>query len=210
MISQQNLFRIAAFIVLFAVLPHAHSQASNEVGLVMGVTTTPSQPLVQGGDLTFRPSLALGAEYDRRFWTSKKVGVYGGVDFLASPLDVKLDQRPADEIRQYAYIFLTPHVRVKFNPEGRIAPWVSFGGGYARFLETQPGAPTVFKEGTNAGTLQFGAGLDTATVVRLLRIPIGFRFELRDFYSGAPSYNHAVGSDFQHNVVFSGGFLLSF
>ncbi len=206
-----SLFRIALFVVLsVGVLPRAHSQASNEVGLVIGVTTTSSQSLVQGGDLTFSPSLALGAEYDRRFWKTKRVAVYGGVDFLASPFDVKLDQRPPDEIRQYAYVFLTPHVRVKFNAEGSLAPWLSLGGGYARFLETQPGTPTVFKEGTNTGALQFGAGIDTHTLVRVLRIPLGFRLEVRDFYSGVPSYNRQINTDFQHNVVLTGGFLLKF
>jgi hypothetical protein len=206
-----SLLRFAVFVALAAVrVPLALSEAKNEVGLVMGVTITPSQSLVQGSDLTFSPSLALGAEYDRQFWKAQRVAVYGGVDFLASPFDVKLDQRPPDEIRQYAYIFLTPHVRVKFRPEGPIAPWLSFGAGYARFLETQPGTPTVFKEGTNTGTLQFGAGVDTNTLVRVLRTPIGFRLEVRDFYSGVPSYNHPINADYQHNVVFTGGFLLRF
>lgn len=207
----RNLFRLVAFVLLsVGVLPRAHSQANNEVGLVIGATITPSQSLAQGSNLTFRPSLALGADYDRRFWNSKRVAVYGGVDFLASPFDVKLDQRPPDEIRQYAYIFLTPHVRVKFKPQGAIAPWLSFGGGYARFLETQPGTPTVSKEGTNTGALQFGAGIDSHTLVRVLRIPLGFRLEVRDFYSGVPSYNRRINADFQHNVVFTGGLLLKF
>jgi hypothetical protein len=207
----RTLLRSVVLVLLLAgVLPPAYSQAGNEVGLVMGATITPAQHLVTGGELTFRPSLALGAEYDRRVWSSQQIAVFGGVDFLASPFDVKLDQRPADEIRQYAYIFLTPHVRVKFKPGAPISPWVSVGGGYARFLETQPGTPTIFKEGTNTGALQFGAGVDTDTLVRLLRIPIGFRLEARDFYSGAPSYNHGISADFQHNVVFTGGFLLRF
>jgi hypothetical protein len=80
---------------------------------------TPSQTLASGisatpRTLTFNSSLALGAEFDHRLNMSKRLGVLAGVDFLASPLDVKLDQRRASVIPGYAYVFLTPHVRLKF------------------------------------------------------------------------------------------------
>ena len=83
-------------------------------------------------------------------------------------------------------------MRVKLNPAGPIAPWLSFGGGYARFLEKTPSNNTSFRPGTNTGTFEFGAGIDTRIVVRILRIPIGFRLEVRDFYSGSPNYNHKL------------------
>jgi hypothetical protein len=202
-------------LLLSGLVPYAHSQTKNEVGLVIGATTTPSQTLSSGGsgpagDLTFNPSLALGAEYDRRLAIVKPVAIYGGVDFLASPFDVKLSQPPQGVSPQYAYVFLTPHVRVKFNPAGPIAPWLSFGGGYARFLEKAPSTSTSFKPGTNTGTFEFGAGIDTRSVVRLLRIPIGFRFEVRDFYSGLPNYNRRIHASLQNNVAFTGGLLIRF
>jgi hypothetical protein len=160
--------------------------------------------------LTFKASLALGAEYDRRLATAKRVAIYGGVDYLASPLDVKLSQPPPGVSPQYAYEFLTPHVRVKFHPDGPIAPWLSFGGGYARFLEKAPSGSTSFRPGTNTGTLEFGAGIDTRSVVRLLRIPIGFRLEVRDFYSGLPNYNRPIDASRQNNVAFTSGLLIRF
>jgi len=67
----------------------------NDIGLVIGATTTPSVGLATGESLAFNSSLALGAEYDRRF-TSKRAAVYAGIDFLASPFDVKLSYPPAD------------------------------------------------------------------------------------------------------------------
>ena len=207
----KSLIRMCALTLLLTglALP-TRAQNSNEIGLVMGAAAIPGQRLTNGGDLTFRPSLLLGAEYDHRFWGSDQVALYGGLDFLASPFDVKLDQRPISEIRQYAFIFLTPRVHVKFKPQAAISPWLSIGGGFARFLETEPGRPTVFKEGTNTGALQLGAGIDTRPLVRVLRIPIGFRIEVRDFYTGAPNYNGSIQSDFQHNVAFTGGFLIKF
>src|SRR5262249_8641906 len=163
-----------------------------------------------GARASFDSSLALGAEYDRLLSGSAKVGIYGGGDFLASPLDVKLSNPPSDLIGQYAYMFLTPHVRVKFRPNGALSPWLSVGGGYARFLEKKPTAAPGFVPGTNTATAVFGGGFDTRTVLHVFRIPIGFRAEIRDFYSGSPNYNQSVRGGLQNNVVFTGGLLIKF
>jgi hypothetical protein len=153
--------------------------------------------------------LTLGAEYDRRLGLTRRIAVYGGIDFLASPNDVKLSQQIQNVPSQYAFIFLTPHVRVKFHPSGAFSPWLSFGGGYARFRETAPLATPSFRPGTNTGTFVFGGGLDTRTVLRVLKIPIGFRVEVRDFYSGVPNYSVRVDG-LQNNLAFTGGLLIKF
>lgn len=209
-------------VLLFAVataLAQATAQANNEpekkneLGLVIGATVTPSQTVASGivanpGNLTFTPSLALGAEFDHGLTTSRHFGILAGVDFLASPLDVKVDQRPVNAIPEYAYIFLTPHIRVKFHPTKAISPWLLLGGGYTRFAETPPfGAP---KTAVNTGALEFGGGIDTASVLRVWKIPIGFRLEVRDFYTGQPNYNLLVRGNLQHNIVFTGGLLVGF
>jgi hypothetical protein len=187
-------------------------QEKNEVGLVIGATLTPARNFSTGtaNSASFNPSLALGAEYDRRLVGAEHVTLSGGVDFLASPLDVKISNPPNDLIGQYAYLVLTPHVRLKFNPRGRLSPWVLLGGGYARFLEKRPTASPSFVPGTNTGTLVYGGGIDTRTLFRVFRIPIGFRGEVRDFYSGSPNYGQTVKGDLQHNVVFTGGLLIKF
>ena len=187
-------------------------QEKNEVGLVIGATVTPSRNFSTGTtpSASFDGSLALGAEYDRRLVGDKHVALSAGADFLASPLDVKISNPPPDLSGEYAYIFLTPHVRVKFNPRGTFSPWVLLGGGYARFLEKKPVADPTFVRGTNSGTLVYGGGVDTRPLVRVFHIPIGFRTEVRDLYSGSPNYNQTVRGDLQHNVVFTGGFLIKF
>lgn len=198
-------------------------QERNEVGLVIGGIVTPSQTLAPGVSLigpggtilpnrgiTFDSSLTLGADYDRAVVQKQKFAIEGGIDFLASPSDVKLSQRSQNAIGQYAFIFLTPHVRLKFHPAGAFSPWVSFGGGYARFLEKAPAATPSFKPGTNTGTFVFGGGVDTRTLVHVLKIPIGFRVEVRDFYSGLPNYNQKVTGNLQNNLAFTGGLLIRF
>jgi hypothetical protein len=198
------------------------AQEKNEVGLVIGGIITPGQTVSPGANLvvpsgtlpnlniTFNSALTLGADYDRNVLHTHGFAISGGLDFLASPLDVKLDQRPANVINQYAFVFLTPHVRVKFHPSGFISPWLSFGGGYARFRETAPVNTPSFSQGTNTGAFVFGGGLDTRPVLHVLRIPIGFRLEIRDFYSGQPNYNQKTTGNLQNNVAFTGGLLLRF
>jgi hypothetical protein len=212
----------SVLLVLFVgLLPDGLAQTSsdteprNEIGLVMGAFVTPSQTLAGGVSatprtLTFKPSLAMGAEFDRRVNHSDRLAILIGVDFLASPFDVKLDQRPAAVIPEYAYLSLTPHIRAKFHPRGAISPWLLFGGGYARYTEAAPPASPTFKAGRNTGALEFGGGVDTRTVVRILRVPIGFRLAVRDFYTGLPNYNLAVDANRQHSVVFTGGLLIRF
>ena len=213
-----GLFMVVAF---WSVPALAHEK--NEVGLVIGGIVTPSQTLSPGAsligpsgtvlpnrDITFDPSLTLGAEYDRGFILRQRFAIDGGVDFLASPFDVKVSQKSQNAIGQYAFIFLTPHVRVKFHPDGVFSPWLSFGGGYARFLEKAPTAAPSFKPGTNTGTFVFGGGVDTRPLVRVLKIPIGFRIEVRDFYSGLPNYNQKVTGNLQNNLAFTGGLLIRF
>jgi len=214
---------VGLFVALVFWSVPALAQEKNEVGLVIGAIVTPGQALSPaavlvgpGGtvfpnsDIAFDPSLTLGAEYDRTFVRKHRLVIDGGVDFLASPFDVKIGQRPQNAISQYAFIFLTPHVRVKLHPSGSFSPWVSFGGGYARFLETVPGGAPLFNPGTNTGTFVFGGGVDTRPVLRVLRIPIGFRIEVRDFYSGQPKYNQKSSGNLQNNIAFTGGLLIRF
>jgi hypothetical protein len=199
------------------------AQERNEVGLVIGGIVTPSQTLssvasligpgravLPNRDVTFDSSLTLGAEYDRTFVLKQNFSIDGGGDFLASPFDVKLSQQSQNVIGEYAFIFLTPHVRLKFRPSTAFSPWLSFGGGYARFLEKAPTARPSFEPGTNTGTFVVGGGVDTRTVIRVLRIPIGFRIEVRNFYSGLPNYNQKITGNLQNNLAFSGGLLIRF
>ena len=212
---------ICTVVSLIAPTLHAQSVASdpvakNEVGLVIGATETPNVGLQRGGSVNLNSSLALGAEYDRRL-IGHHTALYAGVDFLASPFDVKASFPPADVSPQYAYLFLTPHVRVKWNADGALQPWLLFGGGYADFAPKQPPAGNVNVTGAGStGTLEFGGGLDTKPLLHLKGIPIvknlpiGARFEVRDFYSGQPNYGVPSSSSLQNNIAFTGGLLLRF
>ena len=214
---------VGLFIALVILSTPTSAQEKNEVGLNIGATLTPSESLAPGGSLigpsgnvlpnrslNFDSSLALGAEYDHRIVPGSRVAFYAGMDFLASPNDVQLSQRTQNAPKSYAYIFLTPHVRARFNPRGRLSPWLEFGGGYARFLSSVPPAATTFERGRNSGAFEFGGGVDTHTLFHAFTIPIGVRLEVRDFYSGLPNYNVKVTGSLQNNVAFTAGLLIKF
>jgi hypothetical protein len=97
--------RIAAFVIalLGLVSSRAFGQEKNEVGLVIGATVTQGRSFATGNtsSASFNASLALAAEYDRRFFGGERVALSAGADFLASPLDVKISNPPPDLIGQY-------------------------------------------------------------------------------------------------------------
>jgi hypothetical protein len=200
----------------FAQESAASSTTRNEIGLLIGATETPSIGLADGGTIHLNSSLALGAGYDRQL-LGRRTALYGGIDFVASPFDVKASFPAPNVSPQYAYLFLTPHIRLKFNQGGALQPWLLFGGGYADFSPAQPRAGGVNVAGAGStGTLEFGGGLDSKPLVRLSgvpligKLPIGVRLEVRDFYSGQPNYGVPTDGNRQNSLVFTGGLLLRF
>jgi hypothetical protein len=104
-----------------------------------------------------------------------------------------------------------PGVRLKLVPNGRVSPWFSTGGGHALFDESAQrldGTRNTTR-GTSGGAVQFGGGVDLRTPIKVL-LPIGLRFELRDFYTSKTTYHVNTGGGFQNNFVFLGGPVLHF
>jgi hypothetical protein len=102
-------------------------------------------------------------------------------------------------------LFITPALRLKILPVSPISPWISVGGGWARF--SQNGGPT-----NNKGAIEYGGGLDFKTGLPVL----GFRAEVRDFVTGDPNFgftNIVTGDNGglrRHNVMVGGGIVLRF
>ena len=206
-----------AFLTATAVLAQtSEAPRKNEIGLVIGATQTPSIGQTSGGSINLNSSLALGAEYDRRL-LGERTTLYVGVDFIASPLDVKVSYPPSALSPEYAYLFLSPHIKLKFNSTRTFQPWLSFGGGYADFSPASPKSGNVSVKGQgDSGTLEFGGGVDTRPLIQfkgvplLKNLPVGGRFEVRDFYSGQPHYGVDTHGALQNNLVFTGGLLIRF
>jgi opacity protein-like surface antigen len=160
-----------------------------------------------GGALDVGRGIGFQANYARRFYQTKNLGFYGEGNFLASPLqEIASENRTAT--RDFATAYATVGMRVKFRPSGRLVPYGLFGGGYALFEQSHNqlnGSPNQAPRFTHRGALTFGGGLD----VRIWRFLAG-RSEVRNFYSGNPSFNTPVGGGGFHNLVVGGGFVLRF
>jgi hypothetical protein len=112
----------------------------------------------------------------------------------------------------YKQVFVTPAVRVNLFPATAVSPWVSFGGGFARFTEnknllyfgTNPGGSST------SGVLEVGLGLDVTPFTKRFR-RFSFRGEFRDFWSGTPDLPLAdTGKTRQHNFFVGGGVIWHF
>lgn len=147
-----------------------------------------------------------GVNYGYRLLHSNALALFGELEFVAIPTQ-RLTSANAIVAQSYASLYVAPGVRVKFFPEARWSPWGALGGGYALHQESvnfSNGQPTSNRF-LNRGVFDFGGGLD----FRVFRF-IGFRAEVRDFYSGNPNVNVHLDSSTQHNVVTSGGIVFHF
>jgi len=137
---------------------------------------------------------------------AKVAALYGEIEFVALP-NRPVTSGSAIVPHDYASLYMTPGVRLKFFPNSRLSPWGAGGGGYALYEEAAQlsnGQNTTNKF-LNRGVFEYGGGLD----YRLFRF-IGLRGEVRDFFSGNPNLNTALSSSTQHSVVASGGIILRF
>jgi hypothetical protein len=149
---------------------------------------------------------SFGINYGHRFLGTKIAALYGELEFVAIP-NRALTAASATVPQNYASLYLTPGVRLKFLPGSRLSPWAAIGGGYGLYQQSAQlsnGQNTTNKF-LNRGVFEYGGGLD----YRLFRF-IGLRGEVRDFFSGNPNLNAALNSSAQHNVVASGGIILRF
>ena len=118
-------------------------------------------------------TLCMDLEHNRKLANAKPANLPVGVDFLASPADVKVSYPSPDLSAEYAYLFPSPHIKVKFNSTRTLHPWLSFGGGYADFspAATKNGNVNVKGRG-DSDTLEFGGGVDTRPLIQFKGVPL--------------------------------------
>jgi len=113
---------------------------------------------------------------------------------------------PSGAIQNMSTVFVTPGLQLKLVPSAPISPWMSVGGGWARYsLEAAGGS-------VNKAALQYGGGVDFKTRLPLL----GFRAEVRDFVTSDPASPLLNGPGVpdsglnHHNILVGGGIVLRF
>jgi Outer membrane protein beta-barrel domain len=206
MTARHGVFQMVLIMLgLPALIAQSTEPPKHEIGLTLGRLF--SQDRVSGATrFELGSGTALQANYGYRFFSSSKVALYGEVHMLANPQRV-VTSANRGLTKDVASLFVTPGLRVKFFPRGAVSPYAAIGGGWALFehsTTTLAGAPNPAPRTASHGVFDFGAGVD----VKLWRF-VGLRGEVRDFYSGNPSYNVPLQGS-QHNLVVGGGFVLRF
>jgi hypothetical protein len=151
--------------------------------------------------------LSFEVNYARRLFGNPVFAISGEVPAVFN-LDENLNSGSNVVPKSYTQIFVTPSARLNLFPATAVSPWVSLGGGFSYFTESD----TLIYGGTNpgnwttSGVLQGGFGLD----VRVLH-NFSIRLDVRDFWSGTPSLPLAdTGKSRQNNYFVGGGVVWHF
>jgi hypothetical protein len=194
-----------ALLLLPAALCLAEENAVPKNELAFGLGGIPALSRSDSPRLDAGSGVVFQVNYGRRFLNSSKVALYGEINFVASPLR-EVSTGVATATHDFASLYLTPGIRVKFRPMSRISPYAVVGGGYSDYeqsLTRIDSRPNQAPRQLARGVFDFGAGVD----VHVWRF-VALRGEARDFYTGSPNYNIQSISGGQHNVVATGAFVL--
>jgi hypothetical protein len=177
-----------------------------------GATATLAPPL--STNISFGAGLTFEANYARTILERKSFALEAEFPLLAVPSEDVGSKFARNVPGNFASLFITPSLRVRFRPQHRLSPWASIGGGYARYAESssrQDGTANPYPRGTNTGALQYGVGADyrIGNIPRPISLPISLRAEARNLYSGDPSLNIQDGVGRNHPFV-TGGFVVHF
>ena len=182
----------------------------NELGLLLGAEFIPRAATTSNQKLNFGRSVTYSVDYARRL-SSGSTALLLEFPFAAGPSH-RVESAQRNAITSLATLFVTPSLRARFLNHAPASPWLSGGFGYGLY----EGSSVLQNGAANAeihrsvATAQFGGGIDVRPRLKLL-FPIGFRGEVRDFYTlNTPSFGVPVQRTQQHNVVVSGGLVVHY
>lgn len=177
----------------------------NEVALIGGAKITPT---VGSGssETTFATTFAFEANYAAQLAHVPAVALHLEIPALFTP-STDITTSNLTTLKSYRSFFITPALRLKLVPGSPISPWISAGGGIAHFNpgSTTQGGTTINTHSVTKSAVQAGVGADIHPPL----LPLAFRVEVRDFYTGVPDLN-TVGVKVRHNLMVGGGIVLRF
>ena len=197
--------KFTLFLLPAALCLAQENNAAPKNELAFGLGGIPSLSRSGSPNVDAGSGVAFQVNYGRRFLSGNKWALYGEINFVASPLR-EISSSVNTATHDFASLYITPGIRVKFRPASRISPYALVGGGYADYeqsLTRLDGSPNQAPRELSRGVFDFGAGVD----VHVWRF-VALRGEARDFYTGSPNYNIASISGGQHNIVATGAFVI--
>ncbi len=198
----------ALFIVVVLALATSAALAQNTE---LAVTVGGYIPQTPGSGLSLAHAVAVQGNFAEKIIGVPLVSLYFELPVVAGfNTNVVSTINSASVIRNYSSLFITPGLKLKIAPSFPISPYAVADVGWARFKgsSTLAGGTTNPNEVKNTNVFCFGGGLDMKIAPFL-----SFRAEVRDFYSGLPSFSNISLTELksrQHNIVPSGGLVLRF
>jgi hypothetical protein len=177
----------------------------NEVALVAGAMITPTVGS-SGSETTFATTFAFEANYAAQLVHVPAVALHLEIPVLFTP-STDISTSNLTTLKSYSSFFVTPALRLKLVPGSPFSPWISAGGGIVHFNpgSTTQGGTTINTHSVTKSAVQAGVGADIHPPL----LPLAFRLEARDFYTGLPDLN-TVGIKVRHNLMVGGGIVLRF
>jgi hypothetical protein len=177
----------------------------NEVALVAGAKITPTVGS-SGSETTFATTFAFEANYAAQLVHVPAVALHLEIPVLFTP-STDISTSNLTTLKSYSSFFVTPALRLKLVPGSPFSPWISAGGGIVHFNpgSTTQGGTTINTHSVTKSAVQAGVGADIHPPL----LPLAFRLEARDFYTGLPDLN-TVGIEVRHNLMVGGGIVLRF
>jgi hypothetical protein len=177
----------------------------NEVALIGGAKITPTVGS-SGSETTFATTFAFEANYAAQLVHVPAVALHLEIPVLFTP-STDISTSNLTTLKSYSSFFVTPALRLKLVPGSPFSPWISAGGGIVHFNpgSTTQGGTTINTHSVTKSAVQAGVGADIHPPL----LPLAFRLEARDFYTGLPDLN-TVGIEVRHNLMVGGGIVLRF
>lgn len=199
---RKTLLVVVSFLTAFCLNGFAQK---NELAVIAGAKITPKVGSTTN-ETTFSTNFAIEANYAAQLAHVPAVSLHLEFPFVAAP-STDLTTSNLTAVKSYSSIFFTPALRLKILPESPFSPWISAGGGLAHFgpSSTTLAGTTVTTASTNKGAVEAGVGADFHPPL----LPVAFRFEARDFYTGIPNLN-TVNIKVRHNLLVGGGVVFRF
>ncbi len=202
--------RFALLSLLF--IPICGYAQGNEIGLVVGGTTSPNasipfsvigQGISNAANLQFGTGVTYEGVLAHRLVNAHIASIYLELPVVGSP-DRDLNSNNYGNIGSFSSIFVTPSLKLKISGPG-FSPFLSAGGGIAHFT-TSPSGSSQSNSSTTAA-IQLGAGVDISTPIPFLAL----RGEVREFRTGHPDLaGFTADSNTQHNVFYGAGLVVHF
>jgi hypothetical protein len=222
---------VLLLLVLSVSLPKLLLAQKNEVSFAIGGIVTSDQsatsvlpitcPItlpncnVFNSHLTTDPGVALKAMYARRLVRFGRASLYVEIPVVSVPgRNVDFSFTTGGFLGNTfalssSAFFFTPSARVSLFSSAPVSPFVSVGGGLAHTGSSFNFMGISSSTRSNSGALQYGGGLDVKSPIPWL----GFRGEVRDFYSGSGARSspfNTVSPERLHHVFAGGGVVLRF